>query len=161
MNQTDQAAERALGRSAREGRRGEAQAAADAEDLAGQVQAARDRLRAEREKGAEEKGRLEADAADVRAKAAGSDSPWGSVVCDRVGPAAAAPVAPLLRGAEAKMASSLREGLARAALSAVATASDPEVIAASDGPRPPCSRRPAPTTTDGAAAAASRSARDA
>ncbi|EGB02249.1 hypothetical protein AURANDRAFT_69056, partial [Aureococcus anophagefferens] len=63
---------------------------------------------------------------DVAYRPAGSDSPFGAVVVERVGPPAAASIKELVRGAEARVASSLREGLAAASLSAVATAAAPE-----------------------------------
>ena len=72
---------------------------------------------------------------DVAYRPAGSDSPFGAVVVERVGPPAAASIKELVRGAEARVASSLREGLAAASLSAVATAAAPEVLVGEEPPR--------------------------
>lgn len=73
---------------------------------------------------------------DVAYRPAGSDSPFGAVVVERVGPPAAASIKELVRGAEARVAASLREGLAAASLSAVATAAAPEVLVGDEPPRP-------------------------
>ncbi|KAK7241354.1 hypothetical protein SO694_00059024 [Aureococcus anophagefferens] len=72
---------------------------------------------------------------DVAYRPAGSDSPFGAVVVERVGPPAAASIKELVRGAEARVAASLREGLAAASLSAVATAAAPEVLVGEEPPR--------------------------